>query len=152
MPIDGQRAEAHRGKVPTMQINNKTEPGQGSDDVEVERKLASGVALSVAAARRKEAMAARRLALREFREGEVNLAGLVMRAIWEPDIARMRVSAVLGALARDRSAVENALKAAGIAPSRRLGWFLEGTGRCQALYDAFEHPGRPALPGCWIYE
>ena len=115
--------------------------------------LASGVSPAAAIARREEARWARRQALEQLVNGEVDLQGLVVMAIGNEDIGNLRISKVLASLGWDKVRTEETLKLAGIAPTRRLRWLLttHGLRHCEAFYELVAHRGRPAPPPEWVY-
>ena len=115
--------------------------------------LASGVSPAAAIARRREAREARQRALEQLVNGEVDLQGLVVLAIGDDDIGNMRITSVLEAMRWDRVRIEETLKRAGIAPTRRLRWLLttHGLSHCEPLYELVAYRGRPSPPPEWVY-
>lgn len=105
-------------------------------------------------ARRRQAAAARRSTLQSFIDGDSQIWDILGRAIWDDDVANMRLKALVETMrSPDRKAVEEAMATSGIALSRKIGWFFTkaGSRHAKELQAAFERRGRPEPPAQWVY-
>ena len=140
------------GKVGTMNNNNDVDTSFSNANQFTSMVLASGVPRATAAERRKQAMAARRSALAMLKEGGIGVDGLVVIGAVDPDVGKIRLLTVMGALGWDKVAAVDALLRIGLGKDRRIDWFVDRDGRPQLL-DAFcaiaARAGRPELPPDW---
>jgi hypothetical protein len=112
-----------------------------------------GFSAAAATARNQEARAARRSALDQLSGGQIDFQGLVTLAAVDPDVANLRIASALASMGWDPVRVEEGLRRAGVALTRRVRWLFtdKGLGHRDALYDLVAERGRPNPPPEFVY-